>query len=138
MSSQAVIIITVTVATTDRPANPHAVTAHPFSRADERGGDRPRDPAGQQRGTVGHGDDAGNTAKRIQATTHGRPGKDPQDVKAIRLRYRLTWALHMDQINMQRHTLSGDGANQTFVTQLTPLQCQIANWFPLSLKKYGV
>ena len=31
--------------------------------------------------------------------------------------------------NIQRHTLSGDGASQTFVTQLTPLRRQIANWF---------
>jgi transposase len=40
--------------------------------------------------------------------------------------------------NIQRNTLSGEGANQTFVTQLTPLQRQIANWFQLSPKKYGV
>jgi hypothetical protein len=40
--------------------------------------------------------------------------------------------------NVQRHTLSGDGVSQTFVTQLTPLQRQIVNWFQLSPKKYGV
>ena len=40
--------------------------------------------------------------------------------------------------NIQRHTLSGDGTSQTFVTQLTPLQRQIVNWFQLSPKKYGV
>lgn len=39
--------------------------------------------------------------------------------------------------NIQRHSLSGDGARQTFVTQLTPLQRQIVNWFQLSPKKYG-
>jgi transposase len=40
--------------------------------------------------------------------------------------------------NIQRHALSGDGTSQTFVTQLTPLQRQIVNWFQLSPKKYGV
>ena len=39
--------------------------------------------------------------------------------------------------NIQRHTLSGDGASQTFVTQRTPLQRQIGNWFQQSPKKYG-
>ena len=31
--------------------------------------------------------------------------------------------------NIQWHSLSGDGARQTYMTLLTPLQCQIVNWF---------
>ena len=40
--------------------------------------------------------------------------------------------------NVQRHTLSGDAAQRTtFVTQLTPLQRQIATWFGLKPSHYG-
>lgn len=40
--------------------------------------------------------------------------------------------------NVQRHTLSGGTAEpKTFVTQLSPLQRQIASWFGLSPRHYG-
>lgn len=38
---------------------------------------------------------------------------------------------------IQRHQLSGAGDGETFVTQLTPLQAQIAQWFDFAPGKYG-
>ena len=39
--------------------------------------------------------------------------------------------------NIQRHTLTGGSASQIFVTQLTPLQRQIATWFGFRPSQYG-
>lgn len=38
---------------------------------------------------------------------------------------------------VQRHELTGGGESETFVTQLTPLQAQVAKWFGIPSKKYG-
>ncbi len=38
---------------------------------------------------------------------------------------------------IQRHELSGDGESETFVTQLTPLQAQVAKWFGIQPNRYG-
>ena len=38
---------------------------------------------------------------------------------------------------VQRHQLSGGDQSQTFVTQLTPLQTQVAKWFGLRPQEYG-
>jgi transposase len=38
---------------------------------------------------------------------------------------------------IQRHQLTGDGDGETFVTQLTPLQAQIAKWFGFAPGQYG-
>ena len=39
--------------------------------------------------------------------------------------------------SIQRHELSGTDASEVFVTQLTPLQAQIAEWFGLAPSDYG-
>lgn len=39
--------------------------------------------------------------------------------------------------NIQCHTLTGGVESQTFVTQLTPLQRQIASWFGIPARQYG-
>ncbi|MHB9081864.1 MAG: IS1634 family transposase, partial [Pirellulaceae bacterium] len=39
--------------------------------------------------------------------------------------------------NIQRHTLTGGSAEQTFVTQLTPIQRQIVTWFGIRPRQYG-
>ena len=38
---------------------------------------------------------------------------------------------------IQRHQLTGEGEGETFVTQLTPLQAQIAKWFGFAPGQYG-
>jgi transposase len=38
---------------------------------------------------------------------------------------------------VQRHNLSGGGEPQTFVTQLSPLQAQVAKWFEIRPNQYG-
>jgi transposase len=38
---------------------------------------------------------------------------------------------------IQRHQLTGEGDGETFVTQLTPLQAQIAKWFGFAPGQYG-
>lgn len=38
---------------------------------------------------------------------------------------------------LQRHELTGGGESQTFVTQLSPLQKQIAQWFGIHPNQYG-
>lgn len=38
---------------------------------------------------------------------------------------------------VQRHELTGSGDSETFVTQLTPLQAQIAKWFGFAPTQYG-
>jgi transposase len=38
---------------------------------------------------------------------------------------------------VQRHQLTGGGDSETFVTQLTPLQAQIAKWFEIHPNQYG-
>jgi transposase len=38
---------------------------------------------------------------------------------------------------VQRHELTGAGESETFVTQLTPLQAQVAKWFGIPSNKYG-
>ena len=38
---------------------------------------------------------------------------------------------------VQRHELTGGGESQTFVTQLSPLQKQVAKWFGIRPDQYG-
>ena len=38
---------------------------------------------------------------------------------------------------VQRHELTGAGESETFVTQLTPLQAQVAKWFGIHPNQYG-
>jgi hypothetical protein len=38
---------------------------------------------------------------------------------------------------VQRHKLTGGDEPQTFVTQLSPLQAQVADWFGIRPKQYG-
>lgn len=38
---------------------------------------------------------------------------------------------------VQRHKLTGNDESRTFVTQLSPLQAQVANWFGIRPKQYG-
>lgn len=39
--------------------------------------------------------------------------------------------------NIQRHTLGSGAEAQTFITQLTPLQRQVADWFGIPPRQYG-
>ena len=62
--------------------------------------------------------------EEFKQATRGRPGKDTQYVKEVRVRYRLTWALNVDQIKQIEVT---DGvfpllANQHEIPALEVLQ----------------